>query len=87
MNAELLKIARSIAKSKGYVIDEGADAALTMYFNGVQMTRAADAGNGRLARNMVEEAILNQSRRLVAEPDAEMSTLMLSDFDMADTEA
>lgn len=84
---ELLKIARSIAKSKGYVIDEGADAALTMYFNGVQMTRAADAGNGRLARNMVEEAILNQSRRLVAEPDAEMSTLMLSDFDMADTEA
>ena len=81
---ELLQIARSIAKSKGYTIDEGADAALTMYFNGVQMTRAADAGNGRLARNMVEEAILNQSKRLVAEPDAEMSTLMLSDFDMTE---
>ncbi len=79
---ELLLIAKSIAKSKGYVIDEGADAALTIYFNGVQMTRAADAGNGRLARNMVEEAILNQSKRLVAEPDAEMSTLMLQDFDM-----
>ena len=79
---ELLLIAKSIAKSKGYVIDEGADAALTIYFNGVQMTRAADAGNGRLARNMVEEAILNQSKRLVAEPDAEMSTLRLQDFDM-----
>ena len=81
---ELLKISRSIAKSKGYTIDEGADAALTMYFNGVQMTRAADAGNGRLARNMVEEAILNQSKRLVAEPDADMSALMLGDFDMSD---
>ena len=81
---ELLKIAKSIAKSKGYTIDEGADAALTMYFNGVQMTRAADAGNGRLARNMVEEAILNQSKRLVAEPDADMSALMLGDFDMTE---
>ncbi len=83
---ELLKISRSIAKSKGYTIDEGADTALTIYFNNIQMTRAADAGNGRLARNMVEEAILNQSKRLVAEPDADMSTLMLGDFDMGDSE-
>ncbi len=79
---ELLLIARSIAKSKGYEIDEGADAALCGYFEGVQLVRAADAGNGRLARNMVEEAILNQSKRLVAEPDAELSLLLLSDFDL-----
>ena len=32
--------------------------------------------------NLVEEAILNQSRRLVAEPDAELSTLLLSDFEL-----
>ncbi|MCR5250432.1 MAG: AAA family ATPase [Lachnospiraceae bacterium] len=79
---ELLAISRCIAKSKGYVIDEGADAALTLFFNGIQMTGAADAGNGRLARNLVEEAILNQSRRLVAEPEAELSTLLLSDFEL-----
>ena len=81
---ELLKIARSIAKSKGYTIDEGADPALTTYFNAVQMVRAADAGNGRLARNKIEEAILNQSKRLVAEKDAELSVLLSEDFDLND---
>ncbi|MCR4763544.1 MAG: AAA family ATPase [Lachnospiraceae bacterium] len=81
---ELLKIARSIAKSKGYQIDEGADMHLTTYFNLVQATRAADAGNGRLARNLVEEAILNQSRRLAAEPDAALSVLMANDFDLSE---
>ncbi|MCR5204629.1 MAG: AAA family ATPase [Lachnospiraceae bacterium] len=81
---ELLKIAKSIAKSKGYTIDEGADPALTTYFNAVQMVRAADAGNGRLARNKIEEAILNQSKRLVAEPNAELSVLMSEDFDLND---
>ena len=79
---ELLKISRSIAKSKGYTIDAGADEELTKFFDNVQATRAADAGNGRLARNMVEEAILNQSKRLVAEPDAELSTLLLKDFEL-----
>jgi SpoVK/Ycf46/Vps4 family AAA+-type ATPase len=79
---ELLQISRSIAKSKGYTIDAEADEELTRFFDGVQATRAADAGNGRLARNMVEEAILNQSKRLVAEPDAELSTLLLKDFEL-----
>ncbi|MBR1930699.1 MAG: AAA family ATPase [Lachnospiraceae bacterium] len=81
---ELLLIAKSIAKSKGYTIDEGADPALLTYFNAVQMTRAADAGNGRLARNKIEEAILNQSKRLVAEQDAELSVLLSEDFDLND---
>ena len=81
---ELLKIAHSIAKSKGYTIDEGADPALTTYFNAVQMVRAKDAGNGRLARNKIEEAILNQSKRLVAEKDAELSVLLSGDFDLND---
>ena len=81
---ELLKISKSIAKSKGYTIDEGADASLIAYFNAVQAVRAADAGNGRLARNKIEEAILNQSKRLVAEKDAELSLLMSKDFDLND---
>ena len=81
---ELLQISKCIAKSKGYTIDEGADPSLIAYFNAVQAVRAADAGNGRLARNKIEEAILNQSKRLVAEPDAELSVLMSQDFDLND---
>jgi len=81
---ELLKISRCIAKSKGYTIDEGADPSLVAYFNAVQAVRPADAGNGRLARNKVEEAILNQSKRLVAEKDAELSVLLSQDFELND---
>ena len=79
---ELLKISKSIASSKGYTIDAEADEPLTKFFDGIQAVRAADAGNGRLARNMVEQAILNQSRRLVAEPEADLSTLLLKDFEI-----
>lgn len=81
---ELLAIAKINAKSKGYVIDEGAEPALLAYFNAVQAVRAADAGNGRLARNKIEEAILNQSRRLVAEPEADLSLLTSLDFELDD---
>ena len=81
---ELLQIAKSIAKSKGYTIDEGAEPALVSYFNAVQAVRPSDAGNGRLARNKIEEAILNQSKRLVAEKDAELSVLLSQDFELGD---
>lgn len=79
---ELLEIGRLTAKSKGYVIDEAARKPLLDYFELVQSTRARDAGNGRLVRNKIEEAILNQSRRLVAEKDADMSLLTEGDFEL-----
>ncbi len=81
---ELVAIAHTIAQGKGYSIDEGADTSLLSYFNAVQALRPSDAGNGRLARNKVEEAILNQSRRLVAEPDGDLSLLLSQDFDLSD---
>ncbi len=81
---ELLDIAKITARSKGYQIDEGAEISLLTYFNLVQATRSATAGNGRLVRNKIEEAILNQSRRLVAEPDADLSLLTSRDFDLSD---
>ncbi len=84
---ELLQISKCIAGSKGYTIDPEADAKLRGYFDGVQLVSAADAGNGRLARNMVEQAILNQSRRLVAEPEADLSTLLLKDFETGEEES
>lgn len=81
---ELLGIAKITAKGKGYVIDEGCETALLAYFNAVQAIRARDAGNGRLVRNKVEEAILNQSRRLIKDQKADLSTLTSEDFDLSD---
>lgn len=81
---ELLGIAEITAKSKGYVIDDGCKDALLAYFNAVQATRAKDAGNGRLVRNKIEEAILNQSRRLIKDSGADLSTLTSEDFELDD---
>lgn len=79
---ELVDISKITAKSKGYIIDEEALEPMKEFFNKVQATNAMEAGNGRLVRNKIEEAILNQSKRLVAEPEADMSLLKLCDFDL-----
>lgn len=78
---ELRRIAEIQAKSKGYVIDEGALEDLEKYFDEVQSINSAEAGNGRLARNVVEDAILRQSERLVKDPEADMTILFKEDFD------
>ncbi len=79
---ELLAIADITAGSKGYVIDDSARKPLLDFFNATQLNDAREAGNGRLVRNKIEEAILNQSRRLVAEPDSDMELLIEGDFDL-----
>jgi len=78
---ELRKIAVIQAKSKGYTIAEDALPALEEYFNKVQSINAAEAGNGRLARNVVEDAILKQSGRVVKDPSAKIDELQQKDFD------
>ena len=78
---ELRKIACLQAKGKGYAISEDVYPKLEEYFDKVQSINAAEAGNGRLARNLVEEAILKQSERLLADPDAGMTELLEEDFD------
>lgn len=80
--SELTQIAVSLAQGKDYVIDEGCLNDLTIYFNAVQMNSAARSGNGRLARNTVEKAILNQSRRILNDPKARMDLLLREDFDL-----
>lgn len=79
---ELLEIAHITADSKGYKIDLSANDKLIEFFDMVQNTNPREAGNGRLVRNKVEEAILNQSRRLIAEPDADLSLLLIDDFEL-----
>ena len=79
---ELLDITKITVRSKGYVLDPQAEEALLAYYNEVQAFHSDTAGNGRLVRNKVEEAILNQSRRLVAEREADLSLLELRDFEL-----
>ena len=82
---ELRKIAEIQARSKGYEIAEEALHPLEDYFSAVQEINAAEAGNGRLARNVIEDAILVQSRRLVENPGDKMDELRLSDFNLTVT--
>lgn len=77
---ELLLISRSIAKSKDYVITEACDKPLLAYFDAIQKDTSKISGNGRLARNKVEEAILNQARRVMHDPDANLQELQIVDF-------
>ena len=81
---ELMLIAKSIAKGKDYVIAEDALRPLQDYFTLVQSKNDPNSGNGRLARNLVEDAILNQSKRLLENPDAQMNVLERIDFKLGD---
>lgn len=78
---ELVKIACSIAKSKGYIIDSKAQQMLIEHFDKEQQEKGRDGGNGRLARNSVEAAILKQSKRILKEENAQLELLMSCDFD------
>ena len=79
---ELYDITLSIAKSKGYTLDAACQMPLTAYYARKQAEDAATNGNGRMARNTLEKAILNQSKRLVADPDADLATLLPGDFEL-----
>ena len=81
---ELMLISKSIAKSKGYEIDGECDKPLQDYFSMIQAKNDPNSGNGRLARNLVEDAILSQSKRLLDNPDAEMNLLILEDFNLGE---
>ena len=81
---EMMLIAKSIAKSKGYYISDELTKPLTDYFTIIQGRDDPNSGNGRLARNKVEEAILKQSKRLLDNPDDDISELKLVDFNLDD---
>lgn len=81
---ELLQIAVITASGRGYEISAEAKDGLLNYFNRVQSKNAKDSGNGRLVRNKVEDAIINQATRLTKEPSGNLSELVLSDFELND---
>ena len=73
---ELLDITTVLAKGKGYRLAESCTFPLLGYYKRRQALDSRTAGNGRLARNTLEKAIFNQSRRLVAEPAAELDLIL-----------
>ncbi len=76
---DLLSIALIIAKKKDYIIDEAVIEPLKEYLGAENLT---EKSNGRLARNIVEAAIIKQSGRITGQETAEeMRTLVRKDFD------
>ena len=79
---QLLEITKSIARSRQYVIHPDCDESLLKYYDQVQKTQAQVAGNGRLARNLVEAAILKQSGRCLEDESAALDELRVEDFEL-----
>ena len=79
---QLLDITKLLVSQKGYRLDEGCIQPLLTYFTRKQTENARENGNGRMARNLVEKAILRQSKRILSQPDAPMELLYLEDFNL-----
>ena len=65
-----------------YEITDDAQTKLLNYFEKIQTNLAKNSGNGRLARNVIEEASLSQATRLMKEPDASLTLLEAKDFNL-----
>ncbi|RAP74367.1 AAA family ATPase [Paenibacillus montanisoli] len=74
---EMFEICKMMVKQRGYVIDESAKEDLVLLFAKKQVPGRNDSGNGRLIRNLFEEAIRKQSARLVEKTGDEIADLNL----------
>ncbi|WP_368504366.1 AAA family ATPase [Alkalihalophilus sp. As8PL] len=73
---EMLEISHLLATHRDYQIEEDANTELVELFERKQIPGRNDSGNGRLVRNLLEEAIRKQSARL-AEQEVDISQLQL----------
>ena len=83
--AEMYEISLITAKSKGYRIDAECEEGLLKLFEKSQIKGKNDSGNGRLVRNVVEAAILQQSKRIAKDNDTDLELLTSSDFGLDKT--
>lgn len=77
---EMYEIAKITAKGKGYRIAEECCDPMLDVFERKQIKGKNDSGNGRLVRNLVEAAILNQSQRIAKDHDQDLELLTVEDF-------
>ncbi|MDP4144976.1 MAG: AAA family ATPase [Bacillota bacterium] len=81
---EMFKISLITANSKGYKISSDCNEALIRLFEKKQIKGRNDSGNGRLVRNIIEGAIINQSKRLAASNLMTLDLLIYEDFKFED---
>ncbi len=79
---EMYEIAKMTAKSKGYRISEECRTPMLDVFERKQIKGKNDSGNGRLARNLIEAAILNQSQRIAKDSTQDLELLTVEDFEL-----
>lgn len=79
---EMYEIAKVTAKGKGYRISEECRAPMLDVFERRQIKGKNDSGNGRLSRNLVEAAILNQSQRIAKDNTQDLELLTAEDFEL-----
>lgn len=82
---EMWEITEIIANQKGYTIAASCQKPLIDLYDKSQIKGKNDSGNGRLVRNTIEAAILNQSQRLIREQNANINELTYEDFKFDDT--
>lgn len=84
---EMYEIAKITAKSKGYRIAEECRTPMLDVFERKQIKGKNDSGNGRLARNLIESAILNQSQRIAKDSTQDLELLTVEDFGLFEKKA
>ena len=83
---ELCDILKLMSKNKGFTLDGEAEEKCRRIFD--EACKNAEFGNGRFVRNLLEQAIIKQSSRLVNEygntkiDKSIVSTLSAGDFDI-----
>lgn len=77
---EMYEIAINIAKSKGYRIAKNVKAGLIDLFTRNQITGKNDLGNARFVRNIVENAIIDASKKYLTNSDKEIDLLDRDNF-------
>ncbi len=84
---EMYEIAKITAKSKGYRIADHCRTRMLDAFERKQIKGRNDSGNGRLVRNMIEAAILNQSQRIAKDRTQDLELLTADDFELKQKKA
>jgi SpoVK/Ycf46/Vps4 family AAA+-type ATPase len=61
---ELIEILKSISQSEDYIVSDGAIGMLYNRFNQMLHPKADEFANGRFVRNIFEDMVMNQARRV-----------------------
>ena len=77
---DMWRIAELTAKNKGYRISDTCFEPMIEEFERHQIKGRNDNGNGRLVRNMIENAILRQSQRVATDTTLDLELLLPEDF-------